>query len=146
MSMRAWNLALIGIAFGIVAAGSCAKVVGHGPYPGAERYELAFLVSGVLAGGPLVLLAFRLPRTRRQAWPSIRQVLLVAAASWVVMYASLIGFASLMNGPSVRRREMIVLVFALLVTSSAAAVVTLGGGALLAVGIVRRVRNPGHMR
>jgi hypothetical protein len=105
-----------------------------------------FWLAELLAGGPLVLLAFRLPRTRRQAWPSIRQVLLVAAASWVAMYGSVSGFASLMNGPSLRRREMIVLVFALLVTSAAAAVATLGSAALLAVGFVRRVRNPGHLR
>ncbi len=143
--MRIWHLALMAAAFGTIAAGSCAEFVVHGPYPASDPYAIAFALSGVLAGGPLVLLAFRLPRARREAWPGIRQMLLFGTASWLVMYASLIGFASIMNGPLVRRQALIVPMFALLVTSAAAAVVTLGSVALLAVGIVRRVRNPGHL-
>ena len=141
MNPRPWQLAVMGGAFGLIAAGSCARAI-DGPHPGADRYALAFLVSGVLAGWPLVLLGFRLPRPRRQAWPSIRQALLLGVASWVVTYGGVLGFASIMNGPPVRKRAMMVLLIVLFVTSAVAAVATLGSAALLAVGIVRRIRNP----
>jgi 4-amino-4-deoxy-L-arabinose transferase-like glycosyltransferase len=140
--VRIWHLALMAAAFGTLAAGSCAGVVVHGPYPASDPYAIAFALSGVPAGGSLVLLGFRLRVGRREAWPGIRQMLLLGTASWLVMYASLIGFASIMNGPLVSRHAMIVPKFALLVTSAVAAVVTLGSAALLAVGIVRRVRSP----
>ena len=144
--MRIWHLALMAAAFGTIAAGSCAEVVVHGPYPASDPYAIAFALSGVLAGGPLVLLGFRLRVGRREAWPGIRQMLLFGTANWLVMYASLIGFASLFNGPPVRRHAMMVLMVVLLATSAVTAVVTLGSAALLAVGIVRRVWNPGNPR
>ena len=86
--MRIWHLALIAAAFGTIAAGSCAEFVVHGPFPASDPYAIAFIVSGVLAGGPLVLLGFRLPLARRDAWPGIRQMLLLGAASWAVMYGA----------------------------------------------------------
>ena len=64
-------------------------------------------------------------------------MLLFGTASWVVMYGSLLGFASIMNGPPARRRAMMVLMGSLLVASAVAAVLTLGSGALLAVGTFR---------
>ncbi|MFI5078881.1 MAG: hypothetical protein ACHQRO_16140 [Vicinamibacteria bacterium] len=140
--MRIWHLALIAAAFGTIAAGSCAEFLVHAPNPASDLYAIAFALSGVLAGGPLVLLGFRLRVARREAWPGIRQMLLFGTASWVVMYGSLLGFASIMNGPPARRRAMMVLMGSLLVASAVAAVLTLGSGALLAVGTFRRIRRP----
>jgi hypothetical protein len=144
--VRIWHLALIAAVFGTIAAGSCAEFVVHGPFAASDPYAMAFVVSGVLAGGPLVLLGFRLPRARREAWPGIGQMLLLGASSWAVMYGSLIGFASIIGVPPVRRHAMMVLMIVLLVISAVAAVVALGSVALLAVGVIRRIRVPELLR
>lgn len=101
MSPRLWHLAVIAVAFAVIGAGSCAEVLDHGP-ENSDPYVIGFLVSGVLAGGPLVLLGFRLPRARREAWPDIRQVLLLGAASWVAAYGSLAAISMGASYPDAR--------------------------------------------
>ena len=106
--MRIWHLALIAGAFGTIAAGSCAGFLVHVARPDGDAFAIAFVLSGVLAGGPLVLLGYRQSAARREGWPGIRQMLLFGTASWLAMYASLIGFAAIFNGPHVHRRALMV--------------------------------------
>lgn len=143
MSVRLWQLAVIGVSFGILAAGSCAQAI-DGSHK--DLYAVAFLVVAMLAGAPLLLLAFRLSRSRREAWPGLGQVLLVCGAGLLVNVGATLWFASIINGPPVRRRETMLLLLGLLVTAAVAAVATLGAGGLLAIGIVRRIRHPEQLR
>jgi hypothetical protein len=119
MNLRLWQLALIGVSFGVLAAGSCAEAIDG---PRNDLYAVAFLPSAVLAGGSLLLLAFRVPRSRREAWPGMGHVLLVCGAGLLVNVGTALWFASIINGPQVRKRELIVLLLTLLVTSAVAAV------------------------
>ena len=82
MNARAWHLAVVAAAFGSLAAGSCREWLRYGPYPAGDPYLLAFFVSALLAGGPLVLAGFRLWRRRqRETWPPIALSGRIAAAA-----------------------------------------------------------------
>ena len=137
MIVRLWQLAVIGGAFGSLAAGSCATVLRYGPYAASEPFATAFLVSAVLAGGPLVLLAFRLPRARREAWPGIRQIarlVLAGAAAAAGGFAGTLAMATIVP----LRWRIVPLAYALVAVAAVGLIVMFGAVELLAIGSWRR--------
>ncbi len=81
---RIWQAALLFIAFGVVAGGSCAAFLsGDIGNPGAiqELWSILFVVSMPFAAGAFALLVFRLWRRRvAESWPSLGQAALMGLA------------------------------------------------------------------
>jgi hypothetical protein len=139
MNVRIWHLALIAAAFGTIAAGSCATFLKYGPYPKGGPYALAFLASAVLAGGPLVLMLFRLwSRRQREAWPSGRQAALIGVPAAVLGVGGYIGCLLIIFARTPYRYWL--LFVALIVASSLGFVVVLGAVELSVIGAVRASR------
>jgi hypothetical protein len=140
MSVRLWQLGVIGVSLGVLAAGSCAKFLRHGPEAG-EPFANAFLVSAALAGGPLVLLAFRLPRPRRESWPGIpllARMILAGTAAVACGVAGAIAMATIVP----LRWRIVPLFDALVVVAAVGLIVAAGAVELLAVGSWRRKDAP----
>jgi hypothetical protein len=137
MSVRLWQLAVIGVGFATLAAGSCAKFLQYGPYPKGEPFANAFLVSAVLAGGPLLLLAYRLPRARRDGWPGIALLAKIMLAGTVAAAGGVAGAMAMATIVPIRWR-IVPLAHALIVVAAAGLFAVLGAVELLALGSWRR--------
>src|SRR4051812_16459180 len=101
MSMRWWHLATIATAFSVLAAGSCAEFLRYGPYPAGDPYALLFVVSAILAGGPVVLSLFRFSRRgRRDAWPAAGLCARIAAFGALATVTGYVGVVTMVQLPA----------------------------------------------
>jgi hypothetical protein len=79
---RIAQAALLCVAFGIIAGGSCAAFLNQGSSGRSnDVWSFVFVASVPLAAGAFALLVFRLWRRRfAEAWPSVGQALLMGLA------------------------------------------------------------------
>ena len=98
---RIWPAALLFIAFGVVAGGSCAAFLsGDIGNPGAiqELWSILFAASMPFAAGAFALLVFRLWRRRvAESWPSLGQAALMVLAGAGLAVGGCGGFAMTME-------------------------------------------------
>jgi hypothetical protein len=93
-----WQAALLFLAFGVLAGGSCAAFLQRPSGGAADMWALLFMVSLPLASGAFTLLLFRLVRRRTgEAWPSVGQSLLILAAGGVLAAGGCGGWALTME-------------------------------------------------
>ena len=136
-----WQAVLIAAAFATLAAGSCAGFLTYAfedPLGRDERYALLFLVSTVLAGGPLVLALFRVWRRRHgDAWPTVTQTGLIIIGGMVAAVAGYAGAIAMATVVPYRWR-IEPLFYALIAVAAVGLAVVFGAVELLAVGAWRR--------
>jgi hypothetical protein len=138
---RIAQAALLFIAFGIIAGGSCAAFLG-GVAPGGsvDLWSFLFVVTVPLATGAFALLVFRLWRRRfAEAWPSVGQALLMGVAGAALSIGGCGGWGMLMEAPEFLPIAMGL--GALFVVGTALAV---GAAELFGVAILRLIfKRPG---
>jgi len=98
---RIWQAALLLLALGSLAGGSCAAFlsgnIGH-PSATTELWSLLFVASVPFAAGAFALLVFRLWRRRqREDWPSVGQAVLMGIAGAVLAGGGCGGWAMTMD-------------------------------------------------
>jgi hypothetical protein len=82
---RIWQAALVFLAFGLIAGGSCAAFLLKPGAPSSEPLGFLFVATVPLAAAAFTLLAFRIWRRRHaEAWPSLGQCLLIGVAGVVL--------------------------------------------------------------
>jgi hypothetical protein len=144
MRPRVWHLALLAVLFASAAARSCAEFLRYGPYPAGEPYALLFVISAVLAGGPLVLASFRLWRRRqRDDWPTAALSVRIAGAAGALGLVGYLGFLAMILYAPVRFRVPVVGA-ALVVAAGSGFVVALGALELLVFSGVRHAHGRGR--
>jgi hypothetical protein len=133
--------ALLFVAFGILAGGSCAAFLG-GLSPGRSNdlWSFLFIASVPLAAGSFALLVFRLWRRRvGEAWPSVGQALLMGVAGAVLAAGGCGGFTMTMEGTA-----LLPIAFGLGAAFVAGTALAVGAAELFGVAILRLIfRRPG---
>ena len=133
---RIAQAALLFLAFGILAGGSCAAFLG-GLSPGRSNdlWSFLFVASVPLAAGAFALLVFRLWRRRvAEAWPSVGQSLLLGVAGVLLAVGGCGGWAMTMEATAML--PIAVGLGALFVAGTALAV---GAAELFGVAILRLI-------
>ena len=139
---RIWQAALLFVAFGLVAGGSCAaffgRMSGHGT--SGDLWSFLFVVSTPFAAGAFALLVFRLWRRRAaESWPSLGQAALMALAGAVLAVGGCGGWLMTMEASA-----LLPIAFTLGAVFVAGLALALGAGELFAVAIFRLIfRRPG---
>jgi hypothetical protein len=138
---RILHTALLFVAFGILAGGSCAAFLG-GVSPGGSNdlWSFLFVASVPLGVGSFALLVFRLWRRRyAEAWPSVGQSLLMGVAGTALAIGGCGGWGMLMEDTALL--PVALGLGALFVVGTALAV---GAAELFGVAILRLIfRRPG---
>jgi hypothetical protein len=138
--VRLWHLAVLVLAFGVLAAGSCGRVLDIGPFPGHKVFAVGFLAGAIGAGGPLVLLFFRLSHRReRDAWPTPRRAALIAALGVLCAVSSFAGVMTIASHTG--SYWLASLAHVLVVVSGVSVAVAFGGAELLVVRAARGWRR-----
>ncbi len=139
---RIWQAALLLLAFGGVAGGSCAAFLGgmstHGT--SSDAWSFLFIVSVPFAAGAFALLVFRLWRRRvAEAWPSLGQAALMILAGGILAVGGCGGWAVTMDTSA-----LVAISFALAAVFVAGLALAVGGGELFLLSLVRLIlRRPG---
>ena len=97
---RIWQAALLVVASGLIAGGSCATVLGGFSSQGtsSDLWSLLFVLAVPFAAAALALLVFRLWRRRvAESWPSLGQAALMAVAGAVLAVGGCGGWAATMD-------------------------------------------------
>ena len=82
---RIWQAALLFLAFGLLAAGSCAAFLMNAGARNADALALVFAATVPIAAAALTLLLFRIVRRRyAESWPTLGQCLLIGVAGAVL--------------------------------------------------------------
>jgi hypothetical protein len=133
-----WQTALIVLALGTVAGGSCAVFLQKPTGGSSDLYAFLFFASVIPAAGAIVLLVFRLWRRRqREAWPSVAQAVLMAVAGAVLAGGGCGGWAMTMEA-------FVPLAIALFVLFVVGLVVAVGAGELFVISVCRLIfKRPG---
>ncbi len=102
---RVWQAALIAVAFGIVAAGSCAEFERRFMRPSrdpegiANFFAVLFFASLVPTSCALLLTVFRVSRRRqREAWPSSRLTLPLSLSGTLIAAGGFLGTTMIVFG------------------------------------------------
>ena len=139
---RIWQAALLFIALGLLAGGSCAgffsRLSGHGET--GDLWAFLFVASTPFAAGAFALLVFRLWRRRAaESWPSLGQAALMALAGAVLAVGGCGGWLMTMEASA-----LLPIAFTLGAAFVAGLALALGAGELFAVAIFRLIfRRPG---
>jgi hypothetical protein len=135
-----WQAAVIFVALGLAAAGSCAAFLDQPSGGSSEAWSLVFVASVPLAAAALALLVFRLWRRRqREAWPSVAQAVLMALAGAILAGGGCGGWAMTV-GVSV----LLPLAVLLFVAFVVGLLVAIGAGELLVLSVFRLMfKRPG---
>jgi hypothetical protein len=131
MIPRVWHLAVIAVAFASLAATSCAEFLRYGPYPAGEPAARLFVISAVLAGGPLVLAVFRY--WRRESWPALATSGRIAAAAFALAAIGYVGVLSMAFVVVSLRWRVIPVAMTFVVIAVAGFIVMVGALELLAI-------------
>jgi len=134
---RIWQAALLFIACGALAGGSCTAFLGglSGHTDTGDLWPFLFIVSAPFAAGAFALLVFRLWRRRAaESWPSLGQAALIALAGTVLTVGGCGGWAVTMDTSALQPIAFVlggafVLGMALVV----------GAGELFAIALVRLI-------
>jgi len=97
---RIWQAALLFVACGALAGGSCTASLGglSGHTDTGDLWPFLFIVSTPVAAGAFALLVFRLWRRRAaESWPSLGQAALIALAGTVLTVGGCGGWAMTMD-------------------------------------------------
>jgi len=137
---RIWQAALIFLALGSAAGGSCALFLQHPSGASSDLYSILFLLTIAPAAGAFALLVFRLWRRRQaEAWPSVAQAVLMAIAGSVLAAGGCGGWAIMVDTSALL--PLGIALFVLFVVGLAFAV---GAGELFVVGVIRLIfKRPG---
>jgi hypothetical protein len=82
---RIWQAAVVFLAFGLIAGGSCAAFLWKPGAQSADPLAFVFLLTVPIAAAALTLLVFRIVRRRRaESWPTLGQCLLIGVAGAVL--------------------------------------------------------------
>lgn len=100
---RILQAALLFVAFGLVAGGSCAAFLGGVSLNGSvDLWSFLFVATVPLAAAAFALLVFRLWRRRfAEAWPSVGQALLMGVAGAVLAVGGCGGWAMTMEATEI---------------------------------------------
>ncbi len=135
---RIWQAALLLLAFGGVAGGSCAAFLDRPNGGSADAWSLVFVATIPFAAGAFALLVFRLWRQRiPEAWPSLGQAALLLAAGTGLAIGGCGGFAVASNASEIWPVAMVL--GAAFVAGTALAV---GAGELFFVALARLILSP----
>jgi hypothetical protein len=140
---RIWQAALLFVAFGSLAAFSCAQVLSGtvGRSTGSQDlWSLWFVASVPLASGALALMVFRLWRRRKaEHWPSLFQCVMIGLAGGVLAVGGCGAWAVTMDQPGLL--PVSIPFGALFVIGLALGI---GAVELFAIGVVRLIlKRPG---
>jgi hypothetical protein len=137
---RVWQAALIFLALGSVAGGSCALFMQHPSGASSDLYTALFLLTIGPAAGAFALLVFRLWRRRqREAWPSVAQTVLMGIAGGVLAAGGCGGWAVLAD-----TSLLLPLAIALFVVFVLGLAFAIGAGELFVISVFRLIfRRPG---
>jgi MFS family permease len=95
---RIWQAALLFVAFGVLAGGSCAAFLNHPSGGSSDAWTLLFILAMPFAAGAFALLVFRLWRRRvAESWPSLGQAALMVFAGGVLAVGGCGGWAATMD-------------------------------------------------
>jgi hypothetical protein len=93
-----WQAALLFLAFGVVAGGSCAAFLNRPNADASVVWAILFFASLAVAAGALTLLLFRIVRRRvGEAWPGLGQSALIMLAGAVLAAGGCGGWAVTMD-------------------------------------------------
>jgi hypothetical protein len=138
---RIWQAAVLFVAFGVIAGGSCAAFLG-GLSPGQSNdlWSFVFVASVPLAAGAFALLVFRLWRRRfAEAWPSVGQALLMGLAGAGLAIGGCGGWAMTMEATA-----LLPVAFGLGALFVLGVALAVGAGELFVIGIFRLIlQRPG---
>jgi hypothetical protein len=139
---RIAQAALLFLAFGVIAGGSCAAFLGGFSTRGtsSDVWSFLFVASVPLAAGAFALLVFRLWRRRfAEAWPSVGQALLMGVAGAVLAVGGCGGWALTMEATA-----LLPIAFGLGALFVLGLALAVGAGELFVIGIFRLIfRRPG---
>jgi hypothetical protein len=137
---RVWQAALIFLALGSLAGGSCALFLQHPSGGSSDLYTLLFLLSIGPAAGAFALLVFRLWRRRHaEAWPSVAQAVLMAVAGGVLAAGGCGGWAFTMDTSA-----LLPIAIGLFVVFVLGAAIAVGAGELFVISVFRLIlKRPG---
>lgn len=132
---RIWQAALLLVAFGGLAGGSCAAFLNHPSGGSSDAWSLLFVATVPFAAGAFALLVFRLWRRRvAEAWPSLGQAALLGLAGCVLAVGGCGGWAATM--------EVMPIGFALGAAFVAGTVLAVGAGELFCIALARLILAP----
>lgn len=137
---RIAQAALLFVAFGIIAGGSCAAFLGGFSSRGtsSDVWSFLFVASVPFAAGAFALLVFRLWRRRfSEAWPSVGQALLMGVAGAGLAIGGCGGFTMTMEGAA-----LLPIAFGLGAAFVAGTALAIGAGELFLVGLARLILSP----
>jgi hypothetical protein len=137
---KIWQAALLFLAFGGIAGGSCAAfLAGLSPGGGsADLWSFLFVASVPLAAGAFALLVFRLWRRRfAEAWPSVGQALLMGVAGAALAIGGCGGWAMTMEATA-----LLPVAFGLGALFVLGLALAVGAGELFFVAVARLIVSP----
>jgi hypothetical protein len=135
---RIWQAALLLLAFGGLAAGSCAAFLSRPSGGSSDLWSFVFVATMPFAAGAFALLVFRLWRRRvAEAWPSVGQAALMALAGGFLAAGGCGGWAVTMDTSALVAISMVL--GAAFVAGLALAV---GGGELFFIALARLIVSP----
>lgn len=138
---RIGQAALLFVAFGIIAGGSCAAFLSrmtNTPAGLSDLWSFLFVASVPFAAGAFALLVFRLWRRRfAESWPSVGQALLMGVAGAALAIGGCGGWLAIMEASEIWPIAMAL--GALFVLGLSLAV---GAGELFLVGLARLILSP----
>jgi hypothetical protein len=137
---RIWQTALLFIALGLLAGGSCAgffsRLSGHGGT--GDLWAFLFVVSVPFAAGAFALLVFRLWRRRvAESWPSLGQAALMALAGAVLAVGGCGGWLMTMEASA-----LLPIAFTLGAVFVAGLALAIGAGELFLIAVARLMVAP----
>jgi hypothetical protein len=136
---RIAQAALLFVAFGIIAGGSCAAFLGElAPGRSNDLWSFVFVASVPLAAGAFALLVFRLWRRRfAEAWPSVGQALLMGVAGAALAVGGCGGFAMTMEATA-----LVPIAFGLGALFVLGVALAVGAGELFFIALARLIVSP----
>jgi hypothetical protein len=135
---RIWQAALLLLAFGGLAGGSCAAFLTRPNGGSADLWSLFFVATMPFAAGAFALLVFRLWRRRSaESWPSLGQAALMGLAGCVLAAGGCGGWAVTMDTSALVAISMV-----LGATFVAGLALAVGGGELFFIALARLIVSP----
>lgn len=138
---RIWQAALLFIALGLLAGGSCAVFLSGNtgrPFGTSELWSFLFVASVPFAAGAFALLVFRLWRRRvAESWPSLGQAALMALAGAVLAVGGCGGWLMTMEASA-----LLPIAFTLGAVFVAGLALAIGAGELFLIAVARLMVAP----